>query len=550
MSDSLKYCFIIPCYQHSKFLDLVLNSLEPFNYPVILVNDGSDEANSLEIKTISSKYKNIKLLVHSKNQGKGAAVKTAFKEAYSDGYTHAIQVDSDGQHELQKVSDMVAISKQYPRAVISGKPVYDESVPAGRLYGRKFTQMWVYFETFSTKLEDTMCGFRIYPLAQTVKLINEAYIGQKMDFDIEILVKLFWRGVTTKYVPVKVVYPDDGVSHFRMLKDNWLIIKMHTRLMFGMIPRIPKLLFKKNNDEHWAKQEERGSESGMKILLFIYNLLGYRFMCFLLYFVSFYYYLFPGKVGEASKKYISIYKSYCEKNNIEEKPISVFKHIHAFSRMALDKVAVWQEDISYDDIGASDVEALHSLYEEGKGALFISSHYGNIEISRAMGRKFPEFKINALMYTENSKKFRGLIKAINIEAEVNVISVDNFGIDAAIILQDKVDKGEWVFILADRLSVSESKQTYTVNVLGQPAKLPKGPFLLANLLGVPAYYFHCYRDKNKFRFKLKELIYKDKSRSSREKEIARSAEEFGKELDHLITSDPKQWFNFFKFWNI
>jgi hypothetical protein len=66
-----------------------------------------------------------------------------------------------------------------------------------------------------------------------------------MDFDSEVLVRLYWRGVRMHWLPTQVRYPVDGVSHFRLVRDNWLITRMHTRLFFGMLRRSPRLLARK-----------------------------------------------------------------------------------------------------------------------------------------------------------------------------------------------------------------------------------------------------------------------------------------------------------------
>ena len=136
-------------------------------------------------------------------------------------------------------------SAEHPDAVISGCPVYDQSVPKGRLYGRYLTHVWVWINTLSLQIRDSMCGFRVYPLAATLALLNRAQIGRRMDFDVEILVRLHWQGVPIRNRPTRVIYPEDGVSHFQLWRDNARISKMHARLFFGMLLRMPQLLWRK-----------------------------------------------------------------------------------------------------------------------------------------------------------------------------------------------------------------------------------------------------------------------------------------------------------------
>jgi hypothetical protein len=87
-----------------------------------------------------------------------------------------------------------------------------------------------------------MCGFRVYPVAELVRLLDEERPGSRMDFDIEVLVRLHWRGVSMRWLDTRVGYPQDGISHFRLGLDNLLISRMHLRLFLGMLRRLPRLV--------------------------------------------------------------------------------------------------------------------------------------------------------------------------------------------------------------------------------------------------------------------------------------------------------------------
>jgi hypothetical protein len=130
--------------------------------------------------------------------------------------------------------------------MILGQPVFNESAPKNRLYGRRVTNLLIVINTLSLAIVDGMCGFRLYPLAAVDKLISTTQIGQGMDYDIDIVVRLFWQGVEAINIPTAVDYPYDGVSHFRLWRDNVMIAKTHVRLFFGMLIRIPQLLLR-----HW-----------------------------------------------------------------------------------------------------------------------------------------------------------------------------------------------------------------------------------------------------------------------------------------------------------
>jgi hypothetical protein len=87
-----------------------------------------------------------------------------------------------------------------------------------------------------------MCGFRVYPLRTVLALADSEPMGERMDFDTEVVVRLHWRGVPIIEIPTRVLYPQDGVSHFQLWRDNVLISRMHARLFFGMLRRFPRLV--------------------------------------------------------------------------------------------------------------------------------------------------------------------------------------------------------------------------------------------------------------------------------------------------------------------
>ena len=232
----MKTCIIIPVYNHENAIVKVVEKLKGFGWPCFLVNDGSSVACSQVLADCADKEASwLTLITRPENGGKGAAVIDGFKAALAQGFSHAIQIDADGQHDTDAIPQFLAISKQQPNAMILGQPIFDASVPKNRLYGRKITTFWIAINTLSHAIADGMCGFRLYPLAAVNKLISTTEIGQGMDFDIDIVVRLYWQGVTAINLPTAVTYPLDGVSHFKLWQDNVIISKAHASLFFGML---------------------------------------------------------------------------------------------------------------------------------------------------------------------------------------------------------------------------------------------------------------------------------------------------------------------------
>lgn len=241
-----KPCVLIPVYDHEHAIGAVVAQVLGHGLPVILVDDGSSASCAAVLDQLAAATPDrVSLVRHTANQGKGAAVMTGFASASRVGFSHVLQVDADGQHDVADITRFIELARAHPEAVIAGCPVYDESVPALRLYARYLTHVWIWINTLSFAIRDSMCGFRVYPVAAVMKLARRQALGKRMNFDPEILVRLYWDGVQVVNLPTRVGYPTDGVSHFLAFRDNVLITRMHTVLFFGMLVRLPTLLARK-----------------------------------------------------------------------------------------------------------------------------------------------------------------------------------------------------------------------------------------------------------------------------------------------------------------
>lgn len=238
----MKACILIPFYNHAGAIVQVVEALVPFGLPIRIVDDGSDEAARRVLAAIVGRIPQVTVQRLATNQGKGGAVMAGCDAALAAGFTHALQIDADGQHAASDLPRLLDAARRQPDALISGQAIYDASVPRSRLYGRYVTHFWVWVNTLSFEIRDSMCGLRVYPLAATCEVWRRQRLGHRMDFDTEIMVRMNWAGVTVVSIPTRVTYPVDGVSHFHMLRDNVLISAMHARLFFGMLWRLPLLL--------------------------------------------------------------------------------------------------------------------------------------------------------------------------------------------------------------------------------------------------------------------------------------------------------------------
>ena len=233
----------MPVYDHGGALPQLVDALRASDLVCWLVDDGSHAPCAQLIDRLvtanSSWLRQVRLPT---NRGKGAAVFAGLRAALAAGFTHAIQIDADLQHDPSKIADFVAAAERAPHAIINGVQQYDQSVPKIRLHGRRITTVLVWLNTLSFKIADAMCGFRLYPIAPAVAIDDEVRIGERMEFDTEIIVRMFWAGVPVVNVPTPVTYPADGVSHFRMLRDNLRITRLHFALFAGLLRRLPHIL--------------------------------------------------------------------------------------------------------------------------------------------------------------------------------------------------------------------------------------------------------------------------------------------------------------------
>ncbi|MGB9098692.1 glycosyltransferase family 2 protein [Erwinia sp.] len=547
-------CVVIPCYNHGAMMASVLARLAPFNLPVIIVDDGSDEATRLQVELLLNEQ--ITLIRLAENQGKGAAVMRGLKAAAEAGFSHALQVDADGQHQIEDCPQMLEEARKHPDYLISGQPVYDDSIPKSRLYGRYVTHFWVWVETLSFSIKDSMCGFRVYPLAPTLLLATRHPIGQRMDFDTEIMVRLYWAGTPSRFIATRVTYPQDGISHFDALHDNLRISWMHTRLFFGMLPRIPALL-KRRRGEHWAVAKERKGLAGLKFMLWIYRLFGRGLFTLFLWPVIGFYWLSGGPQREASRQWLQTVQEYAAEKGLRlPGRLSSFHHFLRFGEAMLEKIASWRGDLRWGkeiDFAPGAEEALAAGQPGGR--LILASHLGDIEACRALAQQVSGLVINALVFTDNAQRFRQVMDEIAPEASKQVIPVSNIGPDTAILLQQKLDAGEWVAIVGDRTAVNRQRggvrRVIWSTFFGKPAPFPQGPFVLAAALRCPVLLMFAVREQGQL--KLHCEPFADPlllPRATRQQALQEAVDRYAARLEHHALLAPLDWFNFFDFWQL
>lgn len=226
---------LIPSYNTGSVLEgTVREVLALSDVPVLVVIDGSNDGSEASVLELAKSEPNLKVLVKAINEGKGAAVRSGLESVRDFGYTHALVMDADGQHPAGDIDRFFAAAAERPEAMVLGQPVFDETVPLERLYGRKLSVWMVALEVMSGAIGDPLYGFRVYPIQPLLEVMGRPGRCDRYDFDPEVAVRLNWIGTPTVKLAAAVRYvsaEEGGVSHFHYLRDNLRFVGMHIRLV-------------------------------------------------------------------------------------------------------------------------------------------------------------------------------------------------------------------------------------------------------------------------------------------------------------------------------
>jgi len=241
---STTHLVLIPSYNPGpKVVATVRAALDRWT-PVWIVVDGSTDGSAARLQAMAETESGLRVFVLRENVGKGAAVLHGVRAALAAGFTHALTMDSDGQHPADLIPLFMRTSMTSPNAMVLGQPVFDSTAPRLRVNGRKISNGWAALETLWAGVGDSLYGFRVYPIVPLESVMRRQWWMRRFDFDVEAVVRLAWRGVRAINLPAPVRYfraDEGGVSHFRYGRDNLLLTWMHCRLFVGFVLRLPLL---------------------------------------------------------------------------------------------------------------------------------------------------------------------------------------------------------------------------------------------------------------------------------------------------------------------
>lgn len=243
-APSRTHLVVIPSYNPGPQVYQTVRAARAAWMPVWVVVDGSTDGTRAGLERMARDDAGLRVLALARNSGKGAAVLYALGRAAAEGYSHVLTMDADGQHPAASIPEFMQASQRAPEAMVLGVPRFDASAPALRVRGRRISNWWANLETLWCGIQDSLFGFRVYPVRALLEIMQAQRWMRRFDFDPEAAVRLAWRGVppVNLRAPVRYLRPEEGgVSHFRYWRDNALLSWMHFRLMLGFLARLPLL---------------------------------------------------------------------------------------------------------------------------------------------------------------------------------------------------------------------------------------------------------------------------------------------------------------------
>ena len=524
---------IIPTYNNGKTLLRVLEGVRAAARLVIVVDDGSTD----DTRALLAGQRDLVVITHVVNRGKGAAMMAGFSEARRRGASHAATIDADGQHDPRDLGSLMAYAARHPDHLVIGVRQMDEAagdVPGSSRFGRRFSNFWVFCET-GLRLADTQSGLRVYPLKPLEPLLLSR---QHYDFEIEILVRAAWAGVPVAEHPVSVHYPPrrERVSHFRPWVDNGRLTLLHTLLVihrcmrpFDRLVGWSSRAFKPRLDKGVGR--ERG---GAPLLKFFLGCCGPEFCYLIAPFVLLYYYATGGSARRGIK---ALYRRLSGRR---ARFWDSFRNFLYFACSLIDRLVLASGRAAWDE----RVVSVSGRDKFDRGVIVVGAHFGDWLMCGTGLMARNERPLHVVMDPHLSPRFVATIKG-TLGQNFQIIDATQGGLAVGLLVRDALEQGGIVCFLADRPGPEAGT---TLDFLGAPARFSRTPFAFARLFNCPVYSFYCL--KSDLRPLASYMVCSQELWDGEEAiDEGELVVRFRDDLATRVRAHPQHWFNFFDFWS-
>lgn len=301
---------------------------------------------------------------------------------------------------------------------------------------------------------------------------------------------------------------------------------------------------------HWADIHEAGTLRGMRIMVWMHQHLGRTVFNLVLIPLTVYYYLRRGEARRSSLNYLRrVRRQHPECLPRASLLVLSFKHFLKFGHSLLEKYLAWAGDLPTVVMQPEEQELLFKVVQRKRGCLAIASHLGNLEYSRGISRRHPELVMNVLLHDKHASKFANLMAQAEPDSRMHLLQVSEIDLSLALLLKEKIARGEWIVIAGDRVPLGDSPRVSAARFLSDSANFPIGPMVLASVLRCPVYLLHCFQQGDQHHLGF-ELFAEQVRVTGSNKQTALQAyvQQYATALEVQLLKAPLQWFNFFDFW--
>ncbi|MFZ5482192.1 MAG: glycosyltransferase family 2 protein [Myxococcota bacterium] len=501
--------------------------------PVYVVDDGSGDGSGDRARAAGAT-----VLTHPRNLGKGAALLTGMRAAAKEGHTHVICLDADGQHDPDDLPAFVRAVEDEPVAVFCGVRDLGEAPGVSR-FGRRFSNFWIRVET-GWSVADSQCGFRAYPIAPVLAL---GLAGGRYELEVEVLTRLLWSGVPVRDLPCRVYYPADRVSSFRKLRDNARISWTNTLLVLERILWPPRWFprIRTHERSRWTGAS-RGTAVGWRFVLALLRILGRRAAYAFTRILAAWYVLFaPGPRRNLAP--------WIARTMPGVSPLAgTFRVFRNFAEAIVDRLAYLERGPGAFRYEYEGVEHLVDAFAGREGAIVLSAHLGNIEVSGGPpGNAARMKKLHVIRFDAEGDQGRALAAQLPEAWRPHFIAVNRAEGFSALAVARALRDGGVVAMMGDRLV---DDRAVTVELMGSPCRLPAGPWLLAAITRVPVIVAGCFKvgpDTYRVVAHPPRRVQFDRNKP-RDEQLAAWAQTYADDLAAMARRWPDQWYNFHDVW--